>query len=253
MFFFMFFYYFHLVCCSVKHKSVILEHYIIIFHNFHSTEIYFSNFDKYFHISHIFFFIIFIIICLSFPKKKNECIFMEYNNVHFKNWSCHWENILYYYVPILDIDQHKIIDMLQSYGWAVWLRIYWLAAKKKFMGGTCWDVSYTCVDWDTSVCRFIANNFQLLFFRAYFWKNSSILSFRLSVPYFFAIFQSSFFKFWTPIEDYLRTNSTAWICDPLPRSSFSGFFHNISSYLKKNLYLSTGNVEKKSSSMKNYY
>jgi hypothetical protein len=32
------------------------------------------------------------------------------------------------------------------------------------------------------------------------------------------------------IEDYLRTNSTAWVCDPLPRSSDMnplklGFFH----------------------------
>jgi hypothetical protein len=43
------------------------------------------------------------------------------------------------------------------------------------------------------------------------------MSVRLSVPYFFAIFRV--FKLWILIEDYLRTNSAAWICDLFPRSS----------------------------------
>jgi hypothetical protein len=43
---------------------------------------------------------------------------------------------------------------------------------------------------------------------------------RLSVPYFFfAIFQPRVLKFWILMEDYLRTKSTAFIYDPLPRSS----------------------------------
>jgi hypothetical protein len=35
----------------------------------------------------------------------------------------------------------------------------------------------------------------------------------------FAIFEPRVFKFWILIEDYLSTNKTSYICDPLPNSS----------------------------------
>jgi hypothetical protein len=43
--------------------------------------------------------------------------------------------------------------------------------------------------------------------------------FKMSVPYFSTTFQPKVFKLWILIENYLRTNSTAWIYDPLSRSS----------------------------------
>jgi hypothetical protein len=44
-------------------------------------------------------------------------------------------------------------------------------------------------------------------------------SFRLAVLYSSAIFLPRVLKFLFLIENYLRTNCAAWICDPLPRSS----------------------------------
>jgi hypothetical protein len=44
-------------------------------------------------------------------------------------------------------------------------------------------------------------------------------SVRPYVPYFFAIFQPTIFKFWILREDYLSTRSTAGFFDPKPRSS----------------------------------
>jgi dedicator of cytokinesis protein 6/7/8 len=59
-----------------------------------------------------------------------------------------------------------------------------------------------------------------------------------SAKLFFKLFFNLIFKFYILIEDYLRTNSSAWICDPLPGSSelnpiILRFFHNISSFSKK--------------------
>jgi hypothetical protein len=44
-------------------------------------------------------------------------------------------------------------------------------------------------------------------------------SIRPSVPYFFAIFQPTIFKFWILREHFLSTRSTAGFFDPKPRSS----------------------------------
>jgi hypothetical protein len=60
-------------------------------------------------------------------------------------------------------------------------------------------------------------------FRSYICSIEFMTSVRPSIglfaPYFVAIFQPRVFKVWNLIELYLRTNSTAWICDPLARSS----------------------------------
>jgi hypothetical protein len=51
-----------------------------------------------------------------------------------------------------------------------------------------------------------------------YWIQSPCPSVRPSVPYFFAIFQPTIWKFWILREDYLSTRSTAGFSDAMPRS-----------------------------------
>jgi hypothetical protein len=70
---------------------------------------------------------------------------------------------------------------------------------------------------------------QIDFIRAYFKKYALLNLLTLSVlpsvrpsvavPYYFAIFQPTIFKFWILREAYLSTRSAAGFLDPKPRSS----------------------------------